>query len=125
MKINVKNSAKISAVLDELQKRARERTISADYVQFVAIEAEKRLAKNELAKYQRTGARVIYGYHEFRSGYKYTAYGTIIVLERFAAGWFLIDVKRDNCMYGRNSIIYNDKQRKIIAEKAIASASRF
>ena len=95
IKVDEKNSAKIAAIIADVETRSSVRYISADDV-FKAVEiAEKQLSKF-LPKKSWVGARIAYDKHAstFPSAYRGTPESTRIVIERNTAGWNLTECFR-------------------------------
>lgn len=96
MKLNVKNTTKISAAIDAVEGRAQVNTISAERLQNIATLAEKELAATGLPLAERKSARF-----EFRDAgpsakaYSWRQGATHVMIERGSSSWFLISVTRD------------------------------
>ena len=120
MKINLSNHKRIYAALDIANKGAKVRTLSWNQVADYAKESEQRLASSCIPLKDRIGARAVIGYETFpRSYFKHgSPFGTIATLERGKSAWFLVGVVRTSCD-GRNRLYLTDRQKEIVAKKAI------
>ena len=125
MKIGVQEAWKISAILQEVQSRAKERTLSAEEIGYAAEKAESRLDKAGLPACHRKGVRVELGHHKLPNSYKWRAAGTMATLERGRSRWYVVELKRDVCNYGRNRMILSDAQKEIIAMAAVAAVENW
>jgi hypothetical protein len=94
MKINLKDTDAVQAALDAVNGRATAHTYNTPYfVHVVAREAERELARFNVPKAARKGARYVsQSSGNLPKAYKYTAIGTTVTLERGASAWFLVDV---------------------------------
>lgn len=125
MKINVKNQEKIQRVLDDIQLRAQVRTLTAGEILHVAQQAEERLSNVGLSLEMKRNARLTFGKcGSFPSSYKYLAVGTVGVIERFASGWFVVDLRRDGCE-GHNYFQFTPEQKQRISERAVDLAANY
>lgn len=125
MKINVTDSDKIAAALAKTQKRAQVRTLHRTDVLQAAERAELKLEALKIPKKDRPGTSAYYGYEKFPSSYKWSPEGTLIALERFPTGWFLVDVVRARCDIGRNRLDLTVHQRDIVIANALTDAAKF
>ena len=117
IKIDSKNTDKITATLDAAQGKANARTLFAGSVSALADSAERRLDRLNIPKKYREGARAVFFEADLPSAYKYKAESTRIVIERGKAAWYLVDVSRI-AIYpkqkGRNHLILTDQQLDVI-----------
>jgi len=94
MRINLTNMEAVRAALDAVNGRATAHTYHMScQVADVAREAERALARLNLSKSARRGARYVsQSSGNLPKAYKYNAIGTTVTLERGASAWFLVDV---------------------------------
>lgn len=117
MKIKVSDEKKVKELLAEVQKKSQVRNLSFEGIKMLAERAEEKL--NILPKKERYGAK----YHSisfgtFPKSYKFIPIGTLITLMRGSKDWFIISCYRGDCR-GKDWFDINEKQKQIIAEKAI------
>ena len=110
MKINIDNCQKIEQALADVQKKARERTISyEDILEAIShIEDELNISKKAMIG---TKAHISLYCGHFPGAYKGTPMGTEFDIERFSTGWFLTGV--DRC-----SVDHTRTYRLILSESA-------
>lgn len=120
MKINLSNHKRIYLTLDSANKGAKVRTLNWNALLQYSYDCEHRLASASIAVKDRIGARAVVGYEKFPNAYyKHgSPFGTIATLERGKSAWFLVGVSRTSCD-GRNKLYLTDRQKEIIAKKAI------
>ena len=94
IKIDSKNTSKITAALDAVQGKANARTLFAGSVSDLSDRAERQLERLNIPKKYREGARAIYFAADLPGAYKYRAESTKIIVERGKASWYLVDVSR-------------------------------
>jgi hypothetical protein len=96
-RINVTQTAKITAALDAAQGRATARTISPEDLVTFAAEAEKQMEKAGIPKALRKGATLRILPARVANAYQYAAEGTSATLERGSTDWYLISASRGHC----------------------------
>lgn len=103
MKIKISNEAALQAALDEIQKRARARTIGVEWVKSVCKDADKRLAG--LTKKAKRGATLHYdGAEGFPHAYKYTPESTHFHATHNGTEWVITEIERAPCPNRRSGI---------------------
>lgn len=120
MKINLSNHKRIYAALDIANKGAKVRTLNWNQLLEHSYDCEHRLASACITVKDRIGARAVIGYKKFPNAYHKhgSPFGTIATLERGSSAWFLVGVSRTFCD-GRNKLYLTERQKEIIAKKAI------
>lgn len=100
MKINIDNCQKVEQALADVQKKARERTISyEDIIESInCIEDKLNISKKAMIG---TKAHISLYCGHFPGAYKGTPMGTEFDIERFSTGWFLVGVDRYNVDHTR------------------------
>lgn len=113
MKININNKEKIEAALNEVQSRAKARTISYEDILETIEHIEEKL---NISKKAMVGviARVSLYCEHFAGSYKGVPMGTEFTIQRFSSGWFLTGVSRENIEHVR-------KYRLTLSESAKAA----
>lgn len=93
MLIKESNRGKIEAMIEEAQKRARERKVDFDDIVKALDDIEKSLG---IAKKSMIGITADIDIHaqDFPKAYKYTPESTQVMLVRKTSGWDLISVER-------------------------------
>ena len=93
MKVNL---AKAQTVIDEAQKRCRERLLDAEDVKKEIAAAEQRLDEWGIAKKDWVGCRVMVtdGFGKIPNCYRGRPEATFVTVERFKTGWFVVCAKR-------------------------------
>jgi|GEM_PF-3689406 len=95
MRINVTDTAKVTAALTKVQHLRTRRTLDVGHVTKAAAHAEARLVTAGIPQANRTGTRVHYDPHTVARSYGYSADGTQVTLERGTGSrWFLVNVER-------------------------------
>ncbi len=94
MKINLTNADAVRAALAAVNGKAERHAYTLPTeIASVADDAERQLARLDVPKAARKGARYVsQSSGNLPNAYKYAARGTVVTLERGAAGWFLVDV---------------------------------
>lgn len=117
MKINVKNEAQLNAAIVAAENGARERLANAYQIQLACEDLERRLARI-LPKKAWQGLRFIVNVNaqSFPSAYRYTPKSTIVLVERGAKDWFVLDVRRDRCAAHKINAINLQARKSEIAE---------
>ena len=130
IKFDIKNAAKINALLGEVNGRASGHT----YCQFedFKTEAERFISKIEAllgGKKYSVGAKFsIESGGSVKSAYKYTRIGTRISLERRASGWFITGIERAYIWArgGESKIVltqaHHDQAVKVLSDGYIIAA---
>lgn len=113
MKININNKEKIEAALNEVQSRAKARTISYEDILETIEHIEEKL---NISKKAMVGviARVSLHCQHFPANYNGQPMGTEFTIQRFSSGWFLTGVSRENIEHVR-------KYRLTLSESAKAA----
>jgi hypothetical protein len=94
MKINISDKEAVRAALAAVNRKAERHAYTLpSEIAAVADDAERQLARLDVPKAARKGARYVsQSGSKLPNSYKYKATGTTVTLERGAAGWFLVDV---------------------------------
>lgn len=94
MKINIADTDAVRAALAAVNGRAERHAYTLpSEIAAVADDAERQLARLDVPKAARKGARYVsQSGSKLPGAYKYTATGTVVTLERGASAWFLVDV---------------------------------
>ena len=129
MKIKVeKNNPKIKKALEEVQARAKERTLDEWEFSMYADTAEKRLEKMGIAKKYRTGATAYIGHHkysDFPAAYRWRPAGTVATIKRFSSGWYIVHLERlSDCRSKEPWLKITDNQKEIACQKYIEDMTR-
>ena len=119
MKINIShnnNKEKVNEALAVVNKRVRNSTHD-DVVKLVE-RIERELERKGLLKKYWTGLRFQCNPYArvFPNAYKGVPAATYFTVERFASGWFLVDVERRECKSNRITLesVLNEEQKKAI-----------
>ena len=130
IKFDIKNTAKINALLGEVNGRASDHTY-LDFVDF-KTDAERFILKIETllgGKKHCVGAKFsIESGDSVPNAYKYTRIGTRISLERRASGWFVTDIKRVDiwAQGGKSAIVltqaHHDQAVKVLSDGYLIAA---
>jgi hypothetical protein len=98
MKVNINNTAKVQAVLDEVQGRSRERCYDAKDLQNIAEDFIQRMKRLGVSRPKLAGCTVEFGgNYEPAKAYKYAFIGTIGCITFSASGAFLTALYRARC----------------------------
>lgn len=97
MKIAIENEEKVQAALDQAQKRARRRLLSASHLQEAMLEAEEKLKEAKVFKKFWRGTQVTVDPYRVSLSYGYPAESTYAVLERGKEKWFVVGIGRGWC----------------------------
>ena len=117
--INEKNAARIIELINEVNSKARERTLSYSTVLIWIDNLTKKFSYVPKCKQGYTFIYEFYG--EFPNRYKWDAMGTTFTLENIKGKFYLIDVSRKAVNYGHNRIIkVSESMEDIIINNAIA-----
>ena len=94
MKINIADTDAVRAALVAVNGKAERHAYTLpSEISAVADDAERQLARLDVPKAARKGARYVsQSGSKLPNAYKYKATGTTVTLARGAAGWFLVDV---------------------------------
>lgn len=94
MRINLTNTDAVRAALAAVNGKAERHTYTLpSEIAAVADDAERQLARLDVPKAARKGARYVsQSGRSLPNAYKYKATGTVVTLERGASAWFLVDV---------------------------------
>ncbi len=94
MRINLKDTDAVRAALAAVNGKAERHAYTLpSEIAAVADDAERQLARLDVPKAARKGARYVsQSGHGLPKAYKYRATGTVATLERGASAWFLVDV---------------------------------
>jgi len=94
MRINLKDTDAVRAALAAVNGKAERHAYTLpSEIAAVAYDAERALARLDVPKAARKGARYVsQSSGNLPNAYKYKATGTVITLERGATAWFLVDV---------------------------------
>ena len=101
MKINVstkenirKNSNNLLAILKKAEGSATVRLFETSRILPAVDGAEKKLKKLRIPKKSWLGCRIYLEPEHPANSYQYSAEGTYAFIDRFATGWFVIDIAR-------------------------------
>ena len=126
MKVNVKDTAKVSKLLKEVNGAAIEHTASVTEIQLKANETERRLQDFGICKKDREGAYIknLSG-HSLKS-YRYSVNRTFYTLERGKKDWFIVNCQRMKCSsyipsWSGEIYIHQSKIDKAVQGKKIVS----
>jgi hypothetical protein len=98
MKLNVNNTEKVQAALDEVQGRSRERRYDAKDLQDIVEDFVQRMARLGVSRPKLAGCTVEFGgNYEPAKAYKYAFIGTIGCITFSASGAFLTALYRARC----------------------------
>jgi len=94
MRINLKDTDAVRAALAAVNGRAERHAYTLpSEIAAVAYDAERALARLNLSKSARRGARYVsQSSGNLPKAYKYNAIGTVVTLERGATAWFMVNV---------------------------------
>jgi len=94
MRINLKDTDAVRAALAAVNGKAERHAYTLpSEIAAVADDAERQLARLDVPKAARKGARYVsQSSGNLPKAYKYKATGTVVTLERGASAWFLVDV---------------------------------
>jgi hypothetical protein len=94
MRINLNDTDAVRAALAAVNGKAERHAYTLpSEIAAVADDAERALARLDVPKAARKGARYVsQSSGNLPNAYKYKATGTVITLERGATAWFLVDV---------------------------------
>lgn len=121
MKIKV-DDAQVQAVLDEVQARARVRTISADDVRAMCATVTERLSISKAAL-DGVAFSADFNAQAFPGAYKGAPESTVISCEYHRGAWYMTNASRDYCRRPAVAYVVNLTEA---AEKAIlARCARF
>lgn len=98
--ININNTAKVEALLAEVQRRCRCRTITAADIQRIADKIESFYSIRPSRRAKLAGLEVIWHpfLDSFPGAYNGTPEGTEVTLVLRPSGWFLVDCRRSHCV---------------------------
>ena len=98
MKININNTEKVQATLDEVQGRSRERCYDAEDLQGIVEDFIQRMTRLGVSRPKLNGCTVDFGgnYKPARS-YKYPFIGTVGTIAFSSNGAFLVALERTYC----------------------------
>lgn len=117
MKININNKEKIEAALNEVQSRAKARTISYEDILEAIDTIEEKL---NISKKAMVGviARVSLHCQHFPANYNGQPMGTEFTIQRFSS-WFLTGVSRENIEHVRKyRLTLSESAKEAILENA-------
>ena len=121
IKISTKNIAPISAALALVNGTAVDHTYDADDIIKLAVEAEAFAVSLFDNKKHTVGAEYnAESGSKVASAYKYSRISTVVSLERFSTGWFLVAVERGSIWGsgGSSRLTLNAAQDALAAAKA-------
>ena len=105
MKINASNTAKITALLADVQTGCHARTLDTEDVQAAAHDAEQTLDNAGIPQNMRQGATARMLPPQVAKGYHGSAMGTTVAMQRGGRDWFVVGAGRTyagKCAYGSN-----------------------
>jgi len=98
MKINITNTEKTQATLNEIQGRSRERCYDAKDLQDIAADFVQRMEKLGVSRPKLNGSSIYFGgNYEPAKAYKYAFVGTVGRITFSANGAFLTALERTYC----------------------------
>ena len=121
IKIDTKNIGKINAALTAVNGTAVDHTYDADDIIKLAVEAEAFAVSLFDNKKHTVGARYnAESGSKVASAYKYSRISTVVSLERFSTGWFLVAASRGTIWSsgGSSRLFLDVAQDFLAAEKA-------
>lgn len=123
IKLTEENKSKIESILNEVQKRSKVRTITFDNIMNSAIKAISRINYLLPANAQKDIKAVIDSNAEdFPNAYKGQPESTIVSIQKFSSGWFLVDVKRCYTHSKNQETCFmnvTDEQKAVIANRML------
>jgi len=120
MKINITNTEKTQAALNEIQSRSRERCYDAKDLQDIADDFVMRMARLGVSRPKLAGCTVDFGgNYEPAKTYKYAFVGTVGRIAFSAKGAFLVALERTYCDRRTGATLADAAKKAIIkmAEK--------
>ena len=98
MKINITNTEKTQATLNEIQGRSRERCYNAKDLQDIAADFAKRMERLGVTRAKLNGCRINFGgNYEPAKTYKYPFIGTVGTITFSRSGAYLTALERTYC----------------------------
>ena len=98
MKININNTEKVQATLDEIQGRCKERCYDAEDLQYIVEDFTRNMKKLGVSRAKLAGCRIDFGgNHKPAKTYKYPFIGTVGTIAFSASGAFLVALERTYC----------------------------
>lgn len=97
MKINLNNKDAVNKEIAKAEGRATVRTVRHCDIVALLPEIEKRASI--LTKSEQVGLRVLIDANaqNFPNAYKYIPESTLVTIERFPSGWFVVGIERGIC----------------------------
>ena len=118
MKININDTTKVQATLDEVQGRSRERCYDAKDLQDIATDFVQRMEKLGVSRPKLNGSSIDFGgNYEPAKAYKYAFVGTVGRIAFSANGAFLVALYRARCTH-RTGATLADAAREAIIKMA-------
>ena len=120
MKINITNTEKVQATLNEIQGRSRERCYDAKDLQDIAADFVQRMEKLGVSRPKLNGSSIDFGgNYEPAKAYKYAFVGTVGTITFSANGAFLTALYRARCTHRTGATLAKAAREAIIkyAEK--------
>lgn len=118
MKINIANTEKTQAKLNEIQGRSRERCYDAEDIQYIAKDFAQRMGRLGVSRAKLKGCTVEFGgNHQPAKAYKYPFIGTVGAITFSRNGAFLTALGRTYCTR-RTGATLTDAAREAIIKMA-------
>lgn len=118
MKINLTNTAKVQATLDEIQGRSKERRYDAKDLQDIVEDFVQRMERLGVSRAKLAGCKIGFGgNYRPAKAYKYPFIGTVGRIAFSAKGAFLVALERTYCDR-RTGATLSDAAREAIIKMA-------
>jgi hypothetical protein len=115
MKINITNTEKTQAALNEIQNRSRERCYDAKDLQDIADDFVMRMARLGVSRAKLAGCTIDFGgNYEPAKTYKYAFVGTVGRIAFSAKGAFLVALERTICTRRRGVTLTDTAKEAIV-----------
>ena len=115
MKINVKNTEKLTTAIKEAEGKAKVRTIDAESIQRILNKVGAGIPKAKLH-----GTKVYYdGAEHFPNAYKYRPESTHWAAENVRGNWYITEIKRTTCpnrWTWNTTVTYSEDAKKAIID---------
>ncbi len=113
MKINLKNETAVNAAIKKAEGRATVRRARHNDLLALLPEIEDRAAI--LNRAERIGLQVLIDVNaqNFPRAYKYTAESTLVTIEWFATGWFVVGIERGYCQRAGHEVRFLNGRDRI------------
>ncbi len=111
-----KAGAKVQKIIDEVQGRAKERTIAVNDIAGAVINAEQKIG---LTKKALNGCSIWFDLNgqDFPSAYKWTPMSTQFTVEMINGKWYLTDVQREKCTKATADVRLTEQAKELLMAK--------